>query len=120
MSPGSLACYTLYKMPFLFVPSSKTSASGLLPRVAVIQPAQVGVWGPQLSCVPAGSQPARYLFSPVEWVLLDGPAAQADAALADGSLEQACILWGQYLQHEIESVDFSNEFLKRRLPARAG
>jgi len=49
---------------------------------------------------------ARYLFSPGERVLLDGPAAETDAALADGSLEQAVVLWGQRLRCKIETRGF--------------
>lgn len=49
---------------------------------------------------------ARYLFSPEERVPLDGPAAGPDAALADGSLEQALVLRGQRLGDKMETRGF--------------
>lgn len=60
-----------------------------------------------LFCFPAPhARLARYLFSPGERVLLDGPAAETDTALADGSLEQALVLWGQHLWCKIETRGF--------------
>lgn len=47
-----------------------------------------------------------YLLSPGEWVLLNGPAAETNTALADGSPEQALVLWGQHLWYKIETGGF--------------
>lgn len=90
--PVSIALFAVWLQPypFLVMPFSKESLFFFVfPSL-----------NPHLAC---------YLFSPGKWVLLDGPAAESDTALADGSLEQALVLWAQRLWCKTETRGFQGQ-----------
>lgn len=90
--PVSKALFAVWLQPypFLVMPFSKESLFFFVfPSL-----------NPHLAC---------YLFSPGKWVLLDGPAAESDTALADGSLEQALVLWAQRLWCKTETRGFQGQ-----------